>query len=330
MSLLSQHDALLLDLDGTVWKGGEAIDGAVETINDAASQGITSVFITNNASRAPQDVATKLGAIGIQTDAGHVLTSAQAAVSLARQYVSDTGKAYVVGAPSFKDLAQAAGFTVVDSADENPDVVLHGHYPETGWAQLTEAALSIQRGARYIASNLDTTLPMERGLAVGNGSLVAAVTTATGVRPASAGKPEPEMFFQAQRNVSSSKPLAVGDRLNTDIEGAVAAKIAVTHVMTGVSGPMSLVEAPKEQRPTYLAVDMRDLYKDPAYLKPGAQGGFTARVDGDNILLEHGTDAGTPMEALRTVLQVAWAMPKPPTLIRPMSEAAARAAAGWW
>lgn len=327
MSLLEFYDSLLLDLDGTVWEGGRPIDGVVDTINAA---GCKTMYITNNASRAPEVVAEKLRSIGLDVTPELVLTSAQSAVALARESFPAGSRALIVGAESFRDLARTAGFDVVTSADEKPDVVLHGHSPDNGWATLSEAALSIRQGATYIASNLDTTLPTERGLAIGNGSLVAAVVSATGVTPAAAGKPQPTMFEQAAEMLGSQRPLAIGDRLDTDIEGGNAAKMPTFHVLTGVSGPLALLEAPAVQRPTYIARDMTELHKSAGELVPGPQGGFTARVNQDDILLERGNADADPLAALRTVLEVAWTMKRPPELIRPMSEAAEKAASSWW
>ena len=327
MSLLRAHDVLLLDLDGTVWEGGRAIAGAVETLTTADIPGI---YITNNAMRAPQDVAEKLQAIGLPAAADEVVTAAQAAIELAAGHLQPGDPVYVVGTESFKTLARDAGYRVVDSADEQPKAVLQGLHPEGGWAELSEAALAIRNGAIHVASNLDTTLPSERGLLVGNGSMVAAVVSATGVAPTSAGKPLPAMFLSAARRASARRPLVVGDRLDTDIEGGNAAGMPTLQVLTGVSGHIALLEAPKEQRPTYIAEDLRALNEDPAVLRPGAQGGFTARVDGGDILLERGNPGSTSVQALRTVLEVAWAMASPADLIRPVGEHAARAVSDWW
>lgn len=327
MALSTTYDALLLDLDGTVWEGGEAIPHAVEAI---AESGLESVYITNNASRSPAAVAEMLRAIGLRVDESAVLTSAQAAARLAKQHLADGDAVYVLGTEAFRDIARAEGLRVVDSADEDPKAVLHGHSTSTGWAELSEAALAINRGAAYFASNLDTTLPMQRGLMVGNGSMVAAVMSATGVSPESAGKPEPEMFLQAASMVGASRPLSVGDRLDTDIEGAVAAGIPALHVLTGVSGPLALIEAPKDRRPTFIGEDMRALGRDAAELRPGQQGGFSARVDGRDIILSRGNEGATSIEALRTVLEVAWLMETPPELVRPNSDAAEAATSEWW
>lgn len=327
MSLLESYDSLLLDLDGTVWEGGLAIPGAVEAIN---SSGIPAIYITNNASRSPGEVAVKLASVGLAANAESVLTSSQAAASLARDMFPAGTRALVVGTDAFRSIAQSAGLEVVASADENPAVVLHGHNPATGWAQLTEAALAIQRGARYIASNTDTTLPMERGLAVGNGSMVAAVVSATGVVPDVAGKPLPRMFLKAAEALGSTQPLAVGDRLDTDIQGARAAGIDTLHVLTGVSGPWSLVSAPENQRPTYIADDMSSLKNHPAELRPGRQGGFTAAVEGEGIVLDGPAAASGATAALRTVLEVAWGMPMPPDQVRAVSPSARAAVQQWW
>ncbi len=327
MSLLTHHDALLLDLDGTVWEGGRAIPGAVEAIRDA---GLPGIYVTNNAFRAPGEVAEKLGAIGLDAAPGDVLTSAQAAIELGSDHLNPGDPVLVVGSDSFRELASQAGYVVVDSADEQPRVVFQGHNPATGWAQLSEAALAIRAGAIHIASNLDTTLPSERGLLVGNGSMVAAVVSATGVQPLSAGKPGPMLFHSAAARLGASRPLVVGDRLDTDIEGGRAARMPTFQVLTGVSGHYALLRAPEEQRPLFIGDSLADLMKDPVDLHPGAQGGFTARLDSGDMLLDKGQPDSTPIQALRTALEVAWASPYPIRRVRPVGEYAKTAVAAWW
>lgn len=261
--LLDQFDALLVDLDGTVFAGTDPIDGAKEGL-----AGRTVRYVTNNASRAPEEVSEHLNSLGFPARPEEVLTSAMAACELGKKLLASDAdaasahgtevKAYVIGAESFKELARRAGFAVVDSADDNPDVVFHGHSPSNNWASLSEGALAIRKGAKYIASNLDTTLPSERGLLIGNGSLVAAVTSATGVTPESAGKPGPAMFTVAADSAGASHPLAVGDRLNTDIAGGNAAGIPTLCTVTGVSGHWDILAAVPAERPTYIAANMRD------------------------------------------------------------------------
>lgn len=257
LELFADYDALLLDLDGTVFAGHRVIPGSAEGI-----VGKPRVFVTNNASRSPQQVAEHLGSLGIEASAEEVLTSAQAACTLAADTLAATEptgeklKALVLGTDGFRELAAEAGFTVVDSAGEHPDVVLQGHNPETGWAQLSEAALAIRSGARYVASNLDTTLPSERGFLVGNGSMVAAVVSATGVHPISAGKPEPAMFHVAAKQAGSTTPLVVGDRLDTDIAGGRAAGLDTLMVLTGVSTHWEVIFT--EHRPTHIRPNLSE------------------------------------------------------------------------
>lgn len=327
-------DALLLDLDGTVWAGDTAIPHAVDAITAVQQEGMAAAFITNNASKAPEDVAAKLRGIGLDIQSDDVMTSAQAAVQLAAQHAEPGSAILVVGAPSFVDLVRDAGFIPVTSADDNPVAVLHGHSPDNGWRQLSEAALAIQRGATYIASNLDSTLPMDRGFMVGNGSMVAAVTNATGVPPQAAGKPGPAMFELAKKNLGADRPLVVGDRLDTDIAGGVAAGMDTLQVLTGVSGPHALIGAPAEQRPTFIAEDMSvllDAELNPETLRPSPQGGFTAVREGGVIVLDGGDESSTPTQALRTVLSVVWADGgEHGGVVKPASDAARAATQAWW
>ncbi|QFQ02255.1 putative hydrolase YutF [Corynebacterium urogenitale] len=270
LALLDSYDAILADLDGTVFEGGRPVIGAAEGLS-----GRKVMYVTNNASRAPEDVAAHLSSLGFSTLPEQVLTSAEAACTLGRELVPDEdARAFVIGADSFRELARRAGFTVVDSADEQPHIVFQGHSPENNWALLSEGALAIRRGAKYVASNLDTTLPSERGLLVGNGSMVAAVVSATGVEPVSAGKPGPEMFRVAAQRLGAQKPLVVGDRLNTDIAGGIAAGMDTLCTITGVSGHRELLSTP--YRPTFIAANMRDHL--PGWTAEIQSGTGTARV----------------------------------------------------
>jgi HAD superfamily hydrolase (TIGR01450 family) len=297
--VLDSYDGLLVDLDGTVYRGGAPVPGAA-----GALTGRRVVYVTNNASRSPREVADQLRSLGVPAADGDVLTSAQAACRLAREVVDNRGldhpgrpRAYVVGAASFGDLARTAGFTVVDGAAAHPDVVLHGHSPENNWSMLSEAALAVRGGAVYVASNLDTTLPTERGLLVGNGSMVAAVVSATGVTPVSAGKPGPAMFHVAADQIGASRPLAVGDRLDTDIAGGIAAGMDTLCVLTGVSGHREILHT--TWRPTWIAANLRDHLE-----------GWSARQDGDTVVVESGI-TGAPeimaAEALAVSAPLVWA-----------------------
>ncbi|MFV8380062.1 HAD-IIA family hydrolase [Corynebacterium hindlerae] len=304
MTVATAYDALLLDLDGTIWEGGRAIPGAVEAVS---ASGLPAMYVTNNASKAPKTVANQLTALGLAATADAVMTSAQAAVLMAQQCCEPGATVLVLGTTSFQELAREAGFTVTTTADDCPVAVLHGHNPETGWAELSEAALAIRGGATYLASNLDSTLPMERGLHVGNGSMVAAVVNATGVSPRSAGKPEPEMFHLAAEKLQAQRPLAVGDRLDTDIAGGIAAGMDTLQVITGVSGHRDILNAPRAQRATMIAEDMTALFAAADTLRPGPQGGFHAELSGTTLTVSGGTEDSTSIQAFRTALSVAWA-----------------------
>ncbi|QDZ42554.1 HAD-IIA family hydrolase [Corynebacterium sp. sy039] len=303
MSLCTHYDAMLFDLDGTVWEGTTALPHAVSVLNALDAH---IFYITNNASRSAQEVTKLLNECGIMTRTDQVLTAAQAAVNLATQHLQAGDTVLVLGADSFRDLVHEAGYRVVDSADDNPKAVVQGHSPETGWKELSEAALAIRRGAKYFVSNLDASLPSPRGLMVGNGSMVAAVVSATGQQPISAGKPEPTLFHQAAQKCAARRPLVIGDRLDTDIAGGVAAHMDTLHVLTGVSQSYELIHAKSSQRPTYIAQDLRALHEDRDRLTPQEQGGFIVRRDARDIILSGGSEQSHSIEALRSVVAYAW------------------------
>lgn len=298
-----QYDAYLFDLDGTVWEGGRALAHAQEAI---AATEVACYYITNNASRSPETVASMLDDIAIPTQPDHVLTSSQAAVEMLQQALAPGATVLILGAPALHQLAKDAGFTVVETADANPQAVLQGHNPETGWAQLSEAALAIHAGATFYATNLDSSLPTERGLCVGNGSMVKAVSHATGAIPQAAGKPEPTMFHAAAGRAGAKQALGIGDRLDTDIAGGVAAGMDTLHVLTGVSLEGDLIYAPASQRPTYIAEDLRCLAGELADYRPQLRADFRVTRDGADIVLHGGSDAATNLDALLSVLTLAW------------------------
>lgn len=277
-TVASNYDAALLDLDGTIYEGDRAIEWAHEGLSDA---GLPMMFITNNASRAPETVAEQLRSLGYDCTGDQVMTSAQAAIGLAADTIAPGSSVYVLGAPAFKDLAREAGYTVVDSADDYPSAVLQGLNRELTWKEMSEAALSISRGAVYLVSNLDTTLPSERGFMVGNGAVAAAITTTTGVVPASAGKPQPPMFTQSAEKMGATKPLVIGDRLDTDIAGGNAAEFDTFMVVTGVSSHLDAINAPKALRPTMMGADMRALNQPLEFSQPAPQAGLVARFADD-------------------------------------------------
>jgi len=270
--LIEDHDALLLDLDGVVYLGPNAIPHAVETITSIQSGGIPVAYVTNNSSRSPQTVAEHLQGYGLDVNPDHVATSAQAAVAIMAKELEVGSRVLVVGGPGLRAEVTGIGMQIVDSKDDKPHAVVQGFSPQITWAELAEAAYAVNEGARFYATNTDLSIPTERGRAPGNGSLVAGITNATGVVPTSAGKPEPELFWHAAGMFGAKAPLMVGDRLDTDLAGAVAAGMPGLLVFTGVSDARSVIACVPQERPTYLAADMRGLLS--AHPEPRIEGEY--------------------------------------------------------
>lgn len=249
------YDCYLIDLDGTLYWGDIPIPHAVENINALTERVI---YTTNNASRSPERVAQKLVGMGFNANAEAVLTSAQLGVHLLQEKVPSNAEVLVIGAQYLHHLVTNAGYQVVTEETPNTMAVIQGHSTETGWRQLSAAARAIRSGALYIATNKDLSLPSEKGLNVGNGAMVGAVELSTGATALAAGKPAPRAFEQVARKINASYPLVIGDRLDTDIQGGVAAGYHTWCVLTGVTNVVDICNAPAEQRPTYISKDLTD------------------------------------------------------------------------
>lgn len=259
-------DVVLADLDGVVYAGPGAIPHAVESLNRAESEGRKIGFITNNASRTDASVAQHLADLGLHTVAEDVVTSPQAAVALLAQKVPAGSTVLVVGGEGLVVELEKAGYVVTRSADDSPAAVLQGFNPDVSWTHLAEAAYALKTpeaegGIPWIATNTDWTIPRERGIAPGNGTLVSAVHTAVGRLATVAGKPEAPIFHAATKRFGAKKPLFIGDRLDTDIQGAQAAGMASALVLTGIDRPKQVLAAPSHSRPTYIVGDLRDLFE---------------------------------------------------------------------
>jgi len=320
-TLAESYDALLLDLDGTVYLGGQPIDHVAPALARARQQGARSVFVTNNASRPPKEVAESLTEMGVAAEPDDVLTSPQAAaVMLTDRHPAGT-KVLVIGAPWLAESVALAGLVPVKLATDEPSAVVQGHSPDTGWRDLAEACIALRAGADWVACNVDSTLPTDRGLLPGNGSMVAALVAATGLQPRVAGKPARPLLDAAIRLVGSNKPLVVGDRLDTDIACAVAAGSPSLLVFTGVSTTADLLAAVPEQRPTYLAFDLRGLVEeDHAARIPTASSSassleWTVGVDAGSLILaatrptgrNDSVSDGSALRALALLTARAWA-----------------------
>ncbi|WP_026256652.1 HAD-IIA family hydrolase [Mycobacterium sp. 155] len=285
--LIDSFDGVLADLDGVVYKGPSAIDGATEALDKLVGEGTRLAYVTNNASRSSEEVAAHLRELGAPATAEQVFGSAMAGAELLARQVPAGATVLVVGSQVLADSVRAQGLVVVSASDGQPDAVIQGFSPSLGWKDLAEASYAIQAGALWVATNLDMTLPQERGFAPGNGTLVGAIATATGQWPLSAGKPEPALFETAARHSGVTRPLVVGDRLDTDILGGNRAGMDTVLVLTGVDTPQTALAARFDERPKYMIRSLRELYEEyPAITADdGAYtcGAATARVSGSTV-----------------------------------------------
>jgi len=261
-TVLDGVDVVLLDLDGVVYRGPDAIPYAVESVNRVTA-GARVGYITNNASRTAASVAEHLSSLGLHVVADDVVSSPQAAVRLLADLVPAGSTILVVGGDGLTDEVERAGFVVTRSALDDPAAVIQGFAPQVGWEQLAEAAFALQgehSDRPWIATNTDWTIPQARGNAPGNGTLVSAVHTAVGRLPLVAGKPETPMFTLAVERFAAKKVLVIGDRLDTDILGANRAGLQSALVLTGIDGAKQVLAASENERPTYILSDLRDLH----------------------------------------------------------------------
>jgi glycerol 3-phosphatase-2 len=274
-ALSREHDVALLDLDGVVYIGREAVAGAVSALAAARSDGMRLAFVTNNAARPPHVVADHLTELGVPARPEDVTTSSQAAAHYLAERLPAGANVLVVGTTGLIDALTERGLNPVHSADDAPMAVVQGYSPATDWALLAEGAVAINRGLMWVATNLDPTVPSPRGPLPGNGSLVAALRHATGITPIATGKPDPTMHRESVERSGARAPLVVGDRLDTDIEGARAVGCASLLVLTGVTSPSDLLGATPDQRPDYVAHDLSGLlvrHQAPQPIGPGVGG----------------------------------------------------------
>lgn len=283
-SPLDGVDLLLADLDGVVYKGPGAIPFAVDSINRAAAS-IPVAYITNNASRTAASVAAHLSELGLRVSADDVVTSPQAAVTVLQGLVPAGSLILVVGGEGLTHEVSKAGFRITDSADDDPAAVMQGFHPSVGWTQLAEATFALQTGIPWVATNTDWTIPVARGIAPGNGTLVSVVHTASGRLPVVAGKPEVPIFTEALRRFGGERALFLGDRLDTDIVGANRAGIASALVLTGVDTAKQVLAADVKSRPTFLLEDLRELHEPyPAVVDETDPAGLRTVTVGDSVV----------------------------------------------
>ncbi|MFE0253410.1 HAD hydrolase-like protein [Streptomyces sp. NPDC059010] len=307
-ALSEAYDTALLDLDGVVYAGGNAIVHAVESLAEARAGGMHLAYVTNNALRTPDVVGAHLTALGIPTGADDVITSAQAVARLISEQVPEGARVLVIGGEGLRVALRERGLEPVESADDDPAAVVQGYGgPELPWGRFAEACYAVSRGVPWFASNTDLTIPGARGIGPGNGAAVEVVRIATGAEPQVAGKPLPPMHRETILRTGAERPLVIGDRLDTDIEGAFNGGVDSLLVLTGVTDGAQLLAAPPQHRPTYVDADLRGLLTgQPEVVQEGTGfrcGGWTASAGAERLELD-GDGAG--LDGLRALCAAAW------------------------
>jgi glycerol-1-phosphatase len=308
--LTDRYDCAMLDLDGVVYVGDHAVPGVPGVLAEARNRGQRLAFVTNNASRTPADVADRLRGLGVPAQPADVVTSAQAAARELRLRFPPGTRVLVLGGDGLVDAVRQRDLEPVRTSAEDPAAVVQGFGPDVGWRELADAAVAIRNGAVWVATNTDLTIPTSDGLAPGNGALVNALATAVGSGPSVvAGKPFCSLFDETVDRVGSRLPLVVGDRLDTDIEGARRCGADSLLVMTGVTDLEAVCAARPKERPTYVAWTLQSLLTEhvaPQQTGAGwSLGDWTASVADGVIRVD---SSGPDRDAgLRTVVATSWA-----------------------
>jgi glycerol-1-phosphatase len=256
LRLADRYDAFLFDLDGVLYRGSIPVPGAARTIEELRAAGKRVVFMTNNSSRTPHAVASHLRGLGIEAAAEEVETSALTTATYLSSLPIET--AFVIGEEGLRRALAEASVEIRDGDPDGVDAVVVGFDRSADWAKLRRASVLVERGARLVASNADPSYPAPDGDAwPGAGALLAAIVATTGVEADVVGKPNPPMFETALARAGGGRPLVVGDRLDTDIQGSIALGWDALLVLTGIS---TREEAARSSPgPTYVADDVTAL-----------------------------------------------------------------------
>jgi HAD superfamily hydrolase (TIGR01457 family) len=256
--LFEGYDAFLFDLDGVLYRGDEPVPAAADTLVALRDAGRGIAFVTNNSARTPAEVAARLESVGISASPEEVTTSAAPAARL----LVDGGcrSAFVVGEDGLRQALTGAGIDLVTGELDEVDAVVVGWDRSADYAALRTASILIQRGARFVGTNADASYPAPDGSRwPGAGALLAAITTTTGVAPEVVGKPNAPLYLAALEKAGGGRALVIGDRLDTDIAGAVALHWDSLLVLTGIARREDLDGAPASS--TYVADDLSALLR---------------------------------------------------------------------
>jgi HAD superfamily hydrolase (TIGR01450 family) len=260
---LRRYDHVLLDLDGCVWLGDEALPGAAEAVSALREAGKSVLFLTNDVRPAPEEFVRKLWRLGFQASLDEVL-SVGAALQFRLAEHDGHGAAFVVGSQALVDHVADAGYRIVNRTPfaTRADMVVVGGHDGFNFEELKIATQAVLRGAELVGAARDATFPMPDGPWPGTGAVLAAIEVATGRRAAyTVGKPEPAMYEAARDRLGAGRTLAVGDRLEVDVVGARRAGMDSALVLTGASSPAEARHA--EPRPTHVAASLHALVLGP-------------------------------------------------------------------
>lgn len=259
MQALTNIKALIIDMDGVLWEGNQALPRLIDFFKFLRKKNLAFILATNNASLTQAQYIAKLKNMGVEVHPKEILTSSMATAHyLSKQSTSKSMSAFVIGEDGLRRPLIEQGMTIIDTYTESApaDYVICGLDRQLTWDKLANASLHLNAGAKFIATNADTTLPTEQGPVVGNGAILSALQTATQISPTVIGKPEPIMYQQAINilGVDPEKTVAIGDRLNTDILGAVNTGIRSIMVLTGISSKDDLKSV--DYQPTWIMDDI--------------------------------------------------------------------------
>ena len=310
-ALVEAHDLVMLDLDGVVYVSGRAVEGVPDVLARVRQAETAIAFVTNNASRTARRVAEHLTELGVTAEVSDVVTSAQAAAGVLVQTYGTGASVLALGADGLVGALEEAGLVpVLDPSAEDVVAVVTGYGPEVVWKDVMQVGVRIRAGLPWVACNTDLTIPTDFGTAPGHGTLVRMLEDFTGVTPTVAGKPSRPLLDETVTRVGAESPLMVGDRLDTDIEGAAVAGVPSLLVLTGVTGLGELVAANGDERPSYISATLEGLFERhevPRSTGDGASsqlGGWEAVVSDDDVLTVSG--AGGTDDWWRVVATSAW------------------------
>jgi HAD superfamily hydrolase (TIGR01450 family) len=311
--LIDRYDAVGFDLDGVIYRGPQAVPGAADTVTELRLCGLRVGFVTNNAQRAPDAVVEHLVRLGIDCTTTDIVTSAQATARVMAAELPAGAEVLIIGTAALAAEVAAVGLTPVAARSQATAAIVVGFNPDQRWDDFNQGCYAVQGGARWYACNNDQTRPTEHGIAIGMGGLLAAMTRALpGLTPTMAGKPFRPLLDETVRRLEAQSLLFVGDRLDTDIEGARRAGLDSLFVLSGSHGAVQLATAGPECRPTWLGWDASALLEPPRVAWSDGPicrcGTALAWGDGEVVRLDEvAADPMAQLDALWAVLQVVWA-----------------------